>query len=80
MKIKIFTFDLTSGEVPEDDSRHREYGGKSTPDIKAMEKELNAFIKDKEIIDIKQSPYTYFHHNNAGLDRLKIIYTVMYKD
>ena len=45
----------------------------------SIEKEINEFCVDKEIIDIKTNTFTTKNHNNGGYNEVFIVYTVMYK-
>lgn len=45
----------------------------------SIEKEINTFCQDKEVIDIKTNTFTTKIHNNAGFNEAYIVYTVLYK-
>lgn len=56
-------------------TRYKEDGVK-TP--KQIDTEINKFIKDKKVIDIKVNHYTKFRHNNAGDDEIIAVYTIIW--
>lgn len=45
-----------------------------------MDKVVNDFITDKDVIDIKVSNYIYDRHNNGYCDSVVEVYTVLYKE
>ena len=73
MKVKILKFDAS-----------KNYYNKQNHDLIEMntaeaEAELNRFILDKDVIDIKTNTITTHRHNNGGNDSNTIIYTILYK-
>ena len=71
MKVKILTFLLTRFGSRET--------GLTTFNSDVAEKEINAFIKNKEVIDIKVNTYEARYHNNGGIPDVRIVYTITYK-
>ena len=57
----------------------KEHGGGDCLDQELVETEINEFIEDKTIIDIKVTTYTYDRHNNGGADGVMMVYTILYK-
>ena len=73
MKVKIFKFSASKNYY---DRKNHNLIEMNTPEA---EKQINDFISDKDIIDIKVSTITTHRHNNAGYDDNTIIYTILYK-
>ena len=71
MKVKLFTYPLT------------EFGSRETGsaeficDDLAMQ-EINEFIKNKDVVDIKVNTYEARFHNNGGYPQVNVLYTIMY--
>jgi hypothetical protein len=49
-------------------------------DSELIQSELNEFMEDKEVIDIKTNTFTSYRHNNGGYDEVFIVYTIMYNE
>ena len=86
MRIQTFQFLVNSShgnEIiqntfhDEDVTRYKKDGVK-TP--KQIDNEINKFIKDKKVIDIKVNHYTPFRHNNAGDDEIIAVYTIIWDE
>ena len=75
MKVKVFKYLISRLGV------YKGYGEKVGECINedSIEKEINEFCVDKEIIDIKTNTFTTKNHNNGGHNEVYIVYTVMYK-
>ena len=76
MRIKIFTFNLTT-------FGSHENGSMEFDDRQKAEDTINEFIysiePDYEIVDIKVATYEAKYHNNGGIPSVRVIYTIMYK-
>lgn len=44
-----------------------------------IDKTINDFMENREVIDIKINSETVHRHNNAGCDSIVRIYTILYK-
>ena len=86
MRIQTFQFLVNSTHGNEiiqntfhdkDVTRYKADGVK-TP--KQIDTEINKFIKDKKVIDIKVNHYTKNRHNNAGDDEIIAVYTIIWND
>ena len=74
MKIKTFTYDLTKFGKADDK------GCVDFIDDDMAHQELNGFIRDKDVIDIKVNTYEARYHNNGGVPLVRVLYTIMYKE
>ena len=86
MRIQTFQFLVNSTHGNEihqntihdkDVTRYKEDGVKTPEQI---DTEINKFIKNKKVIDIKVNHYTKFRHNNAGDDEIIAVYTIIWND
>ncbi len=69
---------LNQGGVYDDEySMSRTFKESATPT--EIDKTINTFIKDKNIINITPITYTINQHNNGGFDRVIIRYTIIYE-
>lgn len=64
-KIKTFEYTIT------------EYNSKSA-DIRFIDKEINDFIEDKNVIDIKVNTIDIRYHNNGYSNTIGLVYTILY--
>ena len=72
MKIAVFKY-LASN------SAWREKGGGECIDTELIEREINDFCEDKEVVDIKVNTVEWNYHNNGGCNGVTLVYTIVYK-
>lgn len=72
MKIAVFKYEASTALWKKD-------GGGECIDAGRIEREINNFCKDKEVVDIKVNTVEYDYHNNGGCNGITLVYTVMYK-
>ena len=51
----------------------------SIDELESVQKRVNDFCKNHDVVDIKVNTFTVNQHNNGGDDRVKIVYTIIYK-
>lgn len=68
--------EITQNTFHDKNVRRYKADGVKTPD--QIDTEINKFIKDKKVIDIKVNHYTKFRHNNAGDDEIIAVYTIIW--
>ena len=86
MRIQTFQFlvnstygnEIIQNTIHDKDKTRYKADGVKTP--KQIDAEINKFIKDKKVIDIKVNHYTKFRHNNAGDDEIIAVYTIVWND
>lgn len=83
MKIKTFQFNIFSSCTDNDmhmkkQNMHDEYESLYTPE--KIDNEINDFIKNKNIIDIKITELQKSFTNNNGTNKISVLYTIMYND
>ncbi|MFT4105546.1 MAG: hypothetical protein QM657_07295 [Lacrimispora sp.] len=49
-------------------------------DFSGFDEQINRFMADKKVLDVKVNTYTTHRHNNAGYDEVKALYTVIYEE
>ena len=72
MKIAVFKYNASI-------AKWKENGGGECINTELIESEINEFMEDKTVIDIKTNTYTYDRHNNGGADGVMMVYTILYK-
>ena len=72
MMVKVFKY-------PASKLGWKENGGGDCLNTELVATDMNEFIEDKTVIDIKVNTYTYDRHNNGGADGVMIVYTILYK-
>ena len=84
MKIKVFKFEVSNGSCCEfeGDSRERWFqiakNKLVTPE--KIERTINNFCCDKEVIGISINNVDVKYHNNARGNTVELWYTIMYKE
>lgn len=83
MKIKTFRFNILSSCTDNDmhmkkQNMHDEY--EALYSEYKIDNEINNFIKDKEVIDIKINEIYKSNTENNGTNKVMLQYTVMYND
>lgn len=86
MRIQTFQFlvnsahgnEIIQNTIHDKDKTRYKADGVKTP--KQIDTEINKFIKDKKVIDIKVNHYTKNRHNNAGDDEIIAVYTIIWND
>lgn len=73
MKVKVFSFKASEFNIPKN-------GGGFCLDSNSVEKEINSFCKNKNIIDIKVDIVNAANHNNGGCNGVYIVYNILYND
>ena len=54
-------------------------GGGECINAELIEREINAFCEDEDVIDIKVNTVEAVYHNNAGANGVYLVYTIIYK-
>ncbi len=49
-------------------------------EISRVDEQINRFMADKKVLDVKVNTYTTHRHNNAGYDEVRALYTVIYEE
>lgn len=76
MRLKIFEYELTGyGWKKEGCDGDTDFRSKNN-----VENDINDFCKDHDVLEIKVNTYTAHRHNNAGVDLVKILFTVIYME
>lgn len=76
MRIKIFEYELTGYGWKKDG-----YDGNTNFNSKSLvENKINKFCEDHDVLEIKVNTYTANRLNNAGVDLVKILFTVVYME
>ena len=83
MKIKTFIFNIFSSCTDDEmhmkkQNLHDEYETLYTQE--RIDKEINDFIKDKKLIDIKINELKKSFTNNNGTNKICVLYTIIYDD
>ena len=83
MKIKVFKFRVNNASShPCSDDLQKEWYQKGIKEIaseKMIEKTVNDFIEDKNVISITVTSVDAHYHNNARGNTIDLIYTIMYQ-
>ena len=84
MKIKVFKFQVSNAAYEQSGSCE-EYGWyKKLKDTEAttecVERTINEFCSDKEVVDIKINNVDINYHNNGYSNKIELWYTIMYKE
>jgi predicted nucleic-acid-binding Zn-ribbon protein len=45
-----------------------------------VDEQINRFMADKKVLDLKVNTYTTHRHSNAGYDEVRALYTVIYEE
>ena len=72
MKIAVFKYEVSKCKWKKD-------GGGECVDSELIEREINEFCEDKNVVDIKVNTVDYSYHNNGGCNGVTLVYTIMYK-
>lgn len=83
MKVKTFWFNISSscidnGEHMKKTNMYEEYMALYTPE--KIDKELNEFCENKDIVDIKVTEVCKQNTQNNGTNKVMLVYTVMYNE
>lgn len=54
-------------------------GGGECINSELIEREINEFCEDKNVIDIKVNTVEAVYHNNGGANGVALVYTIIYK-
>ena len=83
LKIKIFRFRVSNAtSSPFSGDEKSEWFMKAKKEIwseKKIEKTINDFIADKDIVDIKINNVDVQYHNNGRGNTIDLVYTITYK-
>ena len=83
MKIKVFRFRVNNASSnPCSDDLQKEWYQKGIKEIASeemIEKTVNDFIEDKNVISITVTSVDAHYHNNARGNTIDLIYTIMYQ-
>ena len=60
-------------------AKWKENGGGECINTELIESEINEFMEDKEVIDVKVNTVDHDYHNNGGANGITLVYTVMYR-
>ena len=84
MKIKVFKFLVSNwtSKNSDDDIGKRDYSiaRARLSEPSTIEKTINEFCKNKDIIDIKINSIDVGYHNNGRGNLIELWYTIMYKE
>lgn len=86
MKIKTFTFKISGPHGTADfggagcwsEKYDRKENGLTTS--KEIDKTINKFVSDVDVVSISVDHQTTKHHNNGGCDDVQAIYTIIYNE
>ena len=83
MKIKTFIFDIYSSCTDNDmhmkkQNMHDEYEKLYKPE--RIDEEINNFIQNKKIIDIKTTELQKTLTENNGTNKISVLYTIIYDE
>ena len=83
MKIKVFRFrvnNASSNSYPDDLQKEwYQKGIKEIASEEMIEKTVNNFIEDKNVVSITVTSVDAHYHNNARGNTIDLIYTIMYQ-
>lgn len=83
-KIKTFRFTVSNASsAPMSVDKNNEHFQKLKKEIvseETIDKTINAFLKDKLLVDIKTTTIDVQYHNNARGNTIALIYTVIYRE
>lgn len=72
MKISVFKYKASETGITNDCGE--------CVNTEVIESEINNFIKDKVLRDIKVNTFTTHQHNNGGDNEVFLVYTLTYED
>ena len=83
-KIKVFRFMVSNwASGATDDDKSGAYYNRAIREIKTesdIETEINAFTKNKNVVNILVNNVDVKYHNNARGNTIDLIYTIIYED
>ena len=84
LKVKVFRFRVSNAaSSPLKDDEYEKWFIQSKKELVSenyIEKTINKFIEDKDVVDIKINNVDVNYHNNARGNTIDLVYTIMYKE